>query len=199
MKKTETITIDVHLTKIGNIVDLLEEVNVGHLEDVVVYYTPKNLPKDYDIVCCMLMENIVLPSFDEMKSILLSEKITIGLVSADRNSEAFTVYSHCNSRVSSRNGSNNYASFTGYLGNNIRRGRFPTRHYHCGFTSGALNCSKQLQPSECSSYQPRFKPCGTLQPRRNIVCNFCMQLDRECEIKALVDQLRDMEHRLDEK
>lgn len=68
LRKIETITIDVHLIDIKNVAELLEEVKVVLHDQVVVYYTLKNLPKDYDIVCRMLMENSILSLFDEMES-----------------------------------------------------------------------------------------------------------------------------------
>lgn len=42
---------DANLTERKNVVDKMEKVNVGLLEDVVVYYTIKNLLKEYDVFC----------------------------------------------------------------------------------------------------------------------------------------------------
>lgn len=40
---------DAHLTKIKEIANLLEDVKVVIPEDIIVYYTLKNLPKKYEI------------------------------------------------------------------------------------------------------------------------------------------------------
>ena len=40
---------DVHLTEVRDIANLLEEVDVNIPEDIIVYYTLKNLPKEYEI------------------------------------------------------------------------------------------------------------------------------------------------------
>ncbi|OAE28136.1 hypothetical protein AXG93_638s1240 [Marchantia polymorpha subsp. ruderalis] len=122
LRKTDNTSMDVHLTKFRNIADLLEEVNVVLPDEIIECYALKNLPKDYEIGCCMLMENCVLPSFEEMKSVLLSEEITITMVSEEKAGEALA----------------------------IQQDR--ARH-----------------------------------------------LDRECDIKAFIDQMRNMEHRLDNK
>lgn len=204
LRKTDSVTMDVHLTEVRNVADLLEEVNVVLPEEVIVYYALKNLPKDYDIVRRMLMGNTVLPSYEEMESILLSEEITIGLVNEDRTGEALAVHRDRNRRIPYRSGTSGQTSFTGYAGNTNRPNSTPTRGYtnsYSGSTSGPGERSTQVHTSG-TSYQPRFKPRGPVRPRANIVCAFCLcegHLDRECEIKALVDQLRDMEHRFEEK
>ena len=40
---------DEYLTKMREIADLLDEAGVTLLEDVIVWYTLKNLPKEYDV------------------------------------------------------------------------------------------------------------------------------------------------------
>lgn len=44
IRKLESIIMDEHLTEVKNIYDMLEEVNCGLLEDIVVYSTLLNLP-----------------------------------------------------------------------------------------------------------------------------------------------------------
>lgn len=76
-------------------------------------------------------------------------------------------------------------------------------NYHCVSTWVAPNCSKHLQRSESSYFQISFKPFAINPTNQlNIICDFYMQkdeLDRECEIKALVDQVHNMKHSLNEK
>ena len=40
---------DVYLKEVKEIANLLEEVDVNIPEDIIVYYTLKNLPKEYEI------------------------------------------------------------------------------------------------------------------------------------------------------
>jgi hypothetical protein len=49
LRKTEGVSMDTHLTEVRNVASLLEEVEVEIPEDVIVYYTLKNLPKEYEI------------------------------------------------------------------------------------------------------------------------------------------------------
>ncbi len=51
LRKIKNISMDANLTERKNVVDKMEKVNVGLLEDVVVYYTIKNLLKEYDVFC----------------------------------------------------------------------------------------------------------------------------------------------------
>ena len=49
LRKTESISMDAHLTEVKEIANLLEEVDVNIPEDIIVYYTLKHLPKEYEI------------------------------------------------------------------------------------------------------------------------------------------------------
>lgn len=49
LRRTESITMDTHLTEVKEIANLLEEVDVVIPKDIIVYYTLKNLPKEYEI------------------------------------------------------------------------------------------------------------------------------------------------------
>lgn len=202
LRKTETTTMDVHLTEVRNIADLLEEVNVVLPDEVIVYYALKNLPRDYDIVRRMLMGNSVLPSFEEMESILLSEEITIGLVSEEKSGEALVVQRDRTRRVPSRQSVGNNSNFQGYANTGFRR-QIPVRNYSNSFPSNGLAPSSGSGNSPAgTSYQPRFRQRGPTRPRPHIVCDFCLgegHLDRECDIKALIDQMRDMDHRLEQR
>lgn len=59
LRKTESTSMDVHLTEIKDVADSLEEVEVNIPEDIIVYYTHKNLPKEYEIFnVCRLQRNL---------------------------------------------------------------------------------------------------------------------------------------------
>lgn len=47
--KTESISMDAHLTEVREVANLLEEVEVDIPEDIIMYYTLRNLPKEYEI------------------------------------------------------------------------------------------------------------------------------------------------------
>jgi hypothetical protein len=49
LRKTESVSMDTHLTEVKEVANLLEEVEVKIPEDVIVFYTLKNLPKEYEI------------------------------------------------------------------------------------------------------------------------------------------------------
>ena len=49
LRKTESVSMDTHLTEVKEIANLLEKVEVIIPEDIIVYYTLKNLPKEYEI------------------------------------------------------------------------------------------------------------------------------------------------------
>ena len=40
---------DAHLTEVREVANLLEEVEVDIPEDIIMYYTLRNLPKEYEI------------------------------------------------------------------------------------------------------------------------------------------------------
>ena len=64
LRKTEAVSMDAHLTEIKEVANLLEEVEVVILEDIIVYYTLKNLPKEYDIFKRMQIAASTLPTYE---------------------------------------------------------------------------------------------------------------------------------------
>jgi hypothetical protein len=50
-RKIESVSIDAYFTKVKNVADMMEGANDGLLEDIMVYYTIKNLPKEYEVFC----------------------------------------------------------------------------------------------------------------------------------------------------
>ena len=61
LRNTKSISMDAHLTEVKEIAKLLEEVDVNIPEDIIVYYTLKNLPKEYKIFKQMLIAAQKLP------------------------------------------------------------------------------------------------------------------------------------------
>ncbi|BBN14008.1 hypothetical protein Mp_6g08150 [Marchantia polymorpha subsp. ruderalis] len=49
LRKTNNISMNAHLTEIENVTDMLEEVDVSLPEEIVIYYTVKHVPKEYNI------------------------------------------------------------------------------------------------------------------------------------------------------
>lgn len=81
LRKTEGVSMDTHLTEVRNVANLLEEVEVNMPEDVIVYYTLKNLPKEYEIFKRMQIAAHTLPKFDQLEAKLISEETAIKMES----------------------------------------------------------------------------------------------------------------------
>lgn len=71
LRKTESISMDAHLTEVKEITNLLEEVDVNIPEDIIVYYTLKNLPKEYEIFKRMQIAAQKLPTYEELEAKLI--------------------------------------------------------------------------------------------------------------------------------
>lgn len=56
---------DAHLTEVCEVVDLLEEIDVNILEDIIVFFNLKNLPKEYEIFKRMQIATQTLPTYEE--------------------------------------------------------------------------------------------------------------------------------------
>ena len=68
---------DAYLKEVKEIVNLLEEVDVNIPEDIIVYYTLKNLPKEYEIFKRMQIAAQKLPTYEELEAKLISEETLI--------------------------------------------------------------------------------------------------------------------------
>ena len=77
LRKTENVSMDEHLTDVKEIANLLEEVDVIIPEDIIVYYTLKNLPKEYEIFKRMQIAGKKLPTYEQLEAKLLSEETSI--------------------------------------------------------------------------------------------------------------------------
>ena len=77
MRKTEAVSMDTHLTEVREVANLLEEVEVNMPEDVIVFYTLKNLPKEYEIFKRMQIAAQKLPTFEQLEAKLISEETAL--------------------------------------------------------------------------------------------------------------------------
>lgn len=57
---------DIHLIEVKEVANLLEEVDVNIPEDIIVYYTLKNIPKEYDIFRRMEIAAQSLPTYKQL-------------------------------------------------------------------------------------------------------------------------------------
>jgi hypothetical protein len=64
LRKIESISMDAHLTEVKEIANLLEDVEVTIPEDIIVYYTLKNLPKEYEIFKRMQIAAQKMPTYE---------------------------------------------------------------------------------------------------------------------------------------
>ena len=89
LRKTESITMDAHLTEVKEVANLLEEVEVKIPEDIIVYYTLKNLPREYEIFKRMQIAGQSLPTFEQLEAKLISEETTLKMERQKEEGEAF--------------------------------------------------------------------------------------------------------------
>lgn len=93
LRKTESMTMDAHLTEVKEVTNLLEEVEVKIPEDIIVYYTLKNLPKEYEIFKWMQIAAKKLPTYEELEAKLISEETSIKMESQNQeDGEAFLLH-----------------------------------------------------------------------------------------------------------
>lgn len=206
LRKLESITMDEHLTEVKNISDMLEEVNCGLPEDIVVYYTLQNLPSQYDVFKRMHMSN--LPTYDDLEAKLLGEEISLSWNAEEKQTEALMVSRNSYRRASPFRAGQS-SSFGGTMGGSSYGGGMsyahPNRSNNFGRNhhqpSNQNSQSFQPQGGRQQHYQPRYRPRGPENPRPEY-CNFCFQrghLERECDLKAMVDRVKDIEFRLQDK
>lgn len=55
-----------HLTKVCEVVNLLQEIDVNIPEDVIIYSNLKNPPKEYEIFKKMQIATQTLPTYEEI-------------------------------------------------------------------------------------------------------------------------------------
>ena len=224
LRKTESISMDVHLTEIKEVTDLLEEVDVNIPEDIIVYYTLKNLPKEYEIFKRMQISGQSLPTFEQLEAKLISEETSIKMEQHHKEEgEAFFSHfdrprrpqqttRHGNFPASSQ-GRNTYHNrrFTDAGGPSTNRfpdsggpstTRFPNHTENNGPNGSKYPPQKHpgsMQRNNTqANYQPRFRQRGPGMPRGD-KCNFCGEdghFERECDIRSILDRLRDYDNRM---
>lgn len=84
MRKTEAVSMDTHLTEVREVANLLEEVEVNMPEDVIVFYTLKNLPKEYEIFKRMQIAAQKLPTFEQLEAKLISEETALKMENLEK-------------------------------------------------------------------------------------------------------------------
>jgi hypothetical protein len=67
-------SMDEYLTDMKEAVDLLEEVELPLPERILVFYTLKNLPKEYDVIKQIILNESKLPTYLELELRLLNEE-----------------------------------------------------------------------------------------------------------------------------
>ena len=211
LRKTESISMDAHLTEVKEITNLLEEVDVNIPEDIIVYYTLKNLPKEYEIFKRMQIAAQKLPTYEELEAKLISEETSMKMESqSQEDGEAFILHQD---RTARRFQS---ASNYGQLSTNARQHRRynsggpsthrfstvadsggasiyrpPNQNVHLDSTSRNINTTP--------NYQPRYRSRGSDHRQRSTQCNFCGMeghFERECDLRSILDRIKDYEHRL---
>ena len=108
MKKTSSMSMDDYLTDMKEAADSLEELGIPLPEPIVVYYTIKNLPMEYDIQKQMILSKEVLPGYLELESRLLAEEMVRKVDHRDeKEGDALVAYQAGNRRTFNRGGSVN--------------------------------------------------------------------------------------------
>ena len=93
LRKTKSISMDAHLTEVKEIANLLEEVGVNIHEDIIVYYTLKNLPKEYEIFKRMQIAAQKLPTYEQLEAKLISEETSFKMEHQNHeDGEAFLLH-----------------------------------------------------------------------------------------------------------
>lgn len=93
LRKTDSISMDAHLTEVREIANLLEEVDVNIPEDIIVYYTLKHLPKEYEIFKWMQISGQTLPTYEQLEAKMISEETAIKIENQDKDEgEAFFLH-----------------------------------------------------------------------------------------------------------
>ena len=99
LRKTEYVSMDAHLTVVKEVANLLEEVEVIIPEDIIVYYTLKNLPKEYKIFRRMQIVAQNLPTYEQLEAKQISEESSIKMETQQHEEgEAFFLHRNAGKR-----------------------------------------------------------------------------------------------------
>ena len=208
LRKTESVSMAAHLTEVKEVANLLEEVEVIIPEDIIVYYTLKNLPKEYEIFRRMQIAAQNLPTYEQLKAKLISEETSIKMETQQQEEgEAFFLHRSAGRRPQQGTRHGQFAAPYRFQRRQIDTGgpsayKTPNSAASGGFMAPRYQSSNanfdQTNRSSTGIYQPRFRARGTDRPRSS-QCNFCGiegHFERECDLKAILDRVKDYEHRL---
>ena len=211
LRKTESMSMDTHLIAVKEIANLLEEVEVIIPEDIIVYYTLKNLPKEYEIFRRMQIVAQTLPTYEQLEAKLISEETAIRMENQQqeegealflhrnpgRRTQQSTIFGHYNTQTYGRP----HRRQVDFGGPSVPR--FSGSATQEGFTPRPPNQNASPEQTQrgmnnVGTYQPRFRTRGSERPRNNH-CNFCGMdghFERECDLRSILDRIKDYEHRL---
>jgi len=92
---------------------MLEKIDLMLLEDIIMYYTIQNLPKEYEIFKNIHLGGDQLSGYEAMESKLLSEKMVLSLRTNEKNLEALVMFHDKNKRYKPKPTPNNvFGSYT---------------------------------------------------------------------------------------
>ena len=213
LRKTDSVSMDAHLTEVREVANLLEEVEVNIPEDVIVFYTLKNLPKEYEIFKRMQIAAQKLPTYEQLEAKLISEETALKMENQKEDGEALFVHRDRNRRPQFGSAPRPHHPQSQ---NNSRSAQSSRWRSDSGGFSGTRSFSQEDQGSPSrppqplatsnqrsatsTQFQPRYRNRGPERPR-NGKCNFCGlvgHFERECDLRSILDRLKDYEHRLNE-
>ena len=186
---------DTHLSEIKEVANLLAEVEVVIPEDIIIYYTLKNLPKEYEIFKRMQIAAQTLPTYEELEVKLISEETFIKM-ERQEHEEGEALFIHRNNAKRPQHGTrfghpapnNRNQPRRQFDNGGAFNPRFPSSASQGGSSTSRSQRSAtsfERGTNSAASYQPRFKPRGFERPR-NSQCNFCGadgHFERECDLK----------------
>nr|PNR44679.1 hypothetical protein PHYPA_014449 [Physcomitrium patens] len=200
---------DEYLVSMKEAADEMEERDVGLPKPEVVYYTRKNLPRDYKIIKQMILNKKKLPTFLELEARLLNEENTRKVRADSENKGEALLTSRNNFRRPPHNQGgrfhhNNKTSYgqNGGYGNQrgfssfTTGGQYPSSSYS---NRGSLSLSSggsyirsvRQYPTHCTNYR---------NERHNIdrkTFETRSKLDSlEGELRSIIDKVRDLESKL---
>ena len=215
MRKTESVSMDTHLTEVKNVANLLEEVEVSMPESVIVYYTLKNLPKEYEIFKRMQIAAQALPTYEQLEAKLIAEETALKMESQKEEGEAFMLHRDRSRRQNS--GPRNYSPANSQSTNSRftpQRNWRPDLGSSQGMRSAPQDDQRNWSTRDSSrhqiysptnprggapnSYTPKYRSKGPERPRSD-KCNLCGlsgHFERECELRSILDKMKDYEHRM---
>ena len=209
LRKTESVSRDAHLTEVKEVANLLEEVEVTMPESVIVFYMLKNLPKEYEIFKRMQIAAQTLPTYEQLEAKLISEETALKMENQlKEEGEALFVHRDRNRRPPpahrySQTPQNQRFAPSGRWRSNPSGSSMGKPHHQEEQGNSTLS-RHQAQPAANSrnaastQYQPRYRSRGPDRPR-NDKCNFCGlpgHYERECDLRSILDKMKDYEHRL---